>query len=142
MYNISMLRLLCFFLFLAFAAGCATDRPYNPVEAAGRETFLLNEALKNVQPGMTQQHVHSLMGQGLTVGYDYGNAVLKDSQGPAPITIPNPYRTKTVQTSQGECTVEYYVTAIHNPDGVISDDELMPLTFCRGILTAKGDSPQ
>lgn len=132
-------------LFLACAAGCATTEEYNPVHTATRETFLLNEkALQDVRMGMTQEQVHTIMGQQLTVGYEYQDATTDDSEA-KPLTITNPYRTKDVQTLQGNCTIEYYVTAIHQPDGVISEDELMPLVFCKGVLTAKGkgaDSPK
>ncbi len=145
-YNSLMLmRILPVIFILAFAAGCATTEEYNPVQTATSETFLLNEkVLQDVRMGMTQEQVHNLMGQQLTVGYEYQDSSTDDSQ-PKPVTIANPYRTKDVQTLQGSCTVEYYVTAIHHPDGVISEDELMPLVFCKGVLTAKGkgaDTPK
>ena len=134
-----MLRAFSVLFLLVFAAGCAIKNVYNPVQSAKSEIFLLNErALQNVRVGMKQEEVHNLMGQEIIVGYDYEGSALKEGSRPKPLTIPNPYRTKNIQTSQGACTVEYYVTAVHHPDGVVSDDELMPLVFCKGILTDKG----
>ncbi|MBI4309211.1 MAG: DUF3192 domain-containing protein [Candidatus Omnitrophica bacterium] len=113
--------------------GCAANGVYNPVQSATRQTFILNAtALNNVRVGMKQAQVHDLLGQELIIGYSYQNAVA------SPITIPNPYKTRAVKTAKGECAVEYYVTAVRRPDGVVSDDELMPLTFCNGVLKQKG----
>ncbi len=136
MYNTPMPHLFYIVTILVlFFSGCAELQTYEPVRTAIEEKFSLNETqLNNVNVGMTQDAVHALLGQELIVGYSYQN----NSSDAKPITIANPYKTAEVTTNMGECTVEYYVTAIHQPDGIISDDELMPLTFCRGVLTAKG----
>jgi hypothetical protein len=142
MYNTVMLRLNAFLILSLLAGGCAVTTNYDPLKAANNQTLLLNESLKQVNVGMSQTDVHNLMGQELIIGYSYQNplpgessplAVVKEAS-EKPITIPNPYKSEP----RGECSVEYYVTAIHHPDGVISDDELMPLLFCKGSLKAKG----
>ncbi len=111
-------------------AGCATTEGYNPVAAANNQTFLLNEsAFKAVKEGMTLAQVHQLMGQEIIIGYT------SQPQGAyQPLTIPNPYKSETVKTY----AVEYYVTAIHQADGIISDDELIPFVFKDGVLTGRG----
>ncbi len=134
MYNNDMFkRFFCLFIALLIC-GCATAPEYDSLKAAVKQTFILNEAsLKNVRLGMTQDEVHAFMGQSIIVGYSYQN-----SSDAKPITIPNPYKTEHVKTAKGDCVSEYYVTAVHQPDGVVSDDELMPLTFCGGVLAYKG----
>ena len=127
-----MLKLSVCILLSALLCGCATTAEYNPVQTSQEQIFILNEnELKSVRVGMTQQEAHHLMGRQITIGYTYSDSA-------QPITIPNPYRVKDIKTAQGACTAEYYVTAVHHPNGIVSDDELMPLVFCKGILTAKG----
>ena len=117
--------------------GCAVNTVYNPVQSATDQTFILNAAaLNNVRMGMKQSEAHHILGQEIIIGYSYQNtAGTVDAK---PITIPNPYKIELVKTARGECMVEYYVMAIRRPDGIVSDDELMPLTFCNGVLTQKG----
>lgn len=139
MYNNPMFRFL-FIMTVIFISGCATNPEYNPLQTVSRQTFLLNQSgLNQVKVGMKQAEVHNLMGQEIIIGYSYQNA---DPKGPNPLTIANPYKTSQVKTDKGECTAEYYVTAIHQPDGIVSDDELMPLVFCNGTLTSKGGQPR
>ena len=119
-------------------AGCASTPTYNPVQSSVNQTVLLNEtAIKSISIGMKQDDVHHAMGQELTIGYASQEPGLKDINY-KPLTIPNPYKTAAIKTAKGECTAEYYVTAIKQPDGVVSDDELLPLVFCNGVLTAQG----
>ena len=75
---------------------------------------------------MTQDNVHNVMGQEIVIGYT------KQSDGYKPLTIPNPYKVEQVETPQGTYTVEYYVQIVRQPDGIITDDELMPLVFKEG----------
>ena len=105
-------------------SGCATTAVYDPLRAATQQVLLLNESsLKNIKEGMTQDNVHDVMGQEIVIGYT------KQSAGYKPLTIPNPYKVEQVETLQGTYTVEYYVRIVRQPDGVITDDELMPLVF-------------
>lgn len=134
MYNRVMLRSLFILLVPMFLYGCATTEVYNPVKSALEGTYILNgSSLSAIKTGMTQKEVHEIMGQEIVIGYEYQNASAEK-----PITITNPYKTETISTAQGECIVEYYVTSVQHPDGVVSGDEMVPLTFCKGVLTSKG----
>ncbi len=73
---------------------------------------------------MTQ--VHKIMGQELLIGYAF------ESDKYQPLTIPNPYRIEKIKG--GEYTIEYYIEAIRQADGIVKDDELMPLVFQDGKL--------
>lgn len=136
MYNSHMLKFILISFLCILTSGCAMNEGYNPVAAATTGTYELNQsALKKVTVGMTLQQVHDIMGQTIIIGYTNLNA----AQGsPAPVTLNNPYKTSDVEEAKGKCTVEYYVTSVVIPDGVVSDTELMPLKFCQGVLTAKG----
>ncbi len=137
-----MLKFFCLILCGIFACGCATTPEYDPLASAANQTFSLNDAaLKKVSVGMKQDEVHNILGQQIIIGYQYE----KESASAAakPLTLANPYKIEDVKTAQGKCTVEYYVTAVRQPDGVVSDDEMMGLLFCNGILTDKGwDKPK
>jgi len=125
-----MRHVLIILLSLTFA-GCASTPVYNPMQVASQEEVLLNESgFKAIQEGMSLDQVHKIMGQELVVGYAL--------QGPnyKPLTIPNPYRRETVTGT--DYLIEYYIEAIHQPDGVINDSELMPLIFKDGKLLGRG----
>ena len=135
------MRKLFFGIFAAtLICGCAVNTVYDPVQSSTRGTFILNAAaLNNVHAGMKQSQVHDILGQELIIGYAYqSTGTGTDAR---PITIANPYKTQVIKTQRGECTVEYYATAVRHPDGIISDDELMPLTFCNGVLCDRGHVP-
>jgi len=112
-------------------AGCATTPAYNPMQVAGQQELLLNESgLKTVQDRMSLDEVHMIMGQKLVIGYEYKNPDYK------PLTIPNPYKMEAVNGT--DYFIEYYIESIRQPDGVINDNELMPLVFKKGILIGRG----
>ena len=135
-YNTVMLKFFVVVLFSFSAAGCAVNTIYDPLQYSGTQTLLLNEAaFRQVTLGMTPDEVHRIMGDKLIIGYSYQDL---GSPGEKPITMANPYKTAVVKTSKGECTAEYYVNAVHHPDGVVSDDELLPLVFCGGHLRFEG----
>lgn len=118
------------FGFLALA-GCASTPVYNPIHAAVSSKLLLNEnALKEVQEGMTMDQVHNIMGQELIIGYTPQSDRYK------PLTILNPYRIEKIKGTG--YIIEYYVKAIRQPEGIVSDDELMPLVFKDGKLVSRG----
>ena len=122
-------------LFCILAAGCANIAVYEPVRAGETQTLLLNESgLKSVQDGMSQDEVHALLGQTIVIGYRGG----EHSAGYEPLTIPNPYKTEKIALKGAEYTVEYYVSAVRQPDGVISDNELEPVIFKNGKTAGKG----
>ena len=136
MYNRPMLRYIFLAILVFAASGCAINEAYNPVAAGTSGTFELNaSALKQITLGMTQPQVHQIMGETIIIGYNYQDSGHGAS---VPLTLKNPYKTSESEDAKGKCTVEYYATRVVIPDGVVSDQELMPLKFCQGVLIAKG----
>jgi len=118
------------FLSLTFA-GCATSVVYNPMQVASQEELLLNEsAFKSLQDGMTLEQVHQNMGTALLIGYKFQAPDYK------PLTIPNPYKSEAIKGT--DYLIEYYIESIRQPDGIVSDNELMPLIFKDGKLIGRG----
>lgn len=113
-------------------AGCAPTTVYNPMQVAETPPeLLLNESgFKALHDGMTVEEVHKAMGQELVIGYKFQSPDYK------PLTIANPYRTQEFK-DQGYL-IEYYVASIRKTDGVVSDNELMPLIFKDGKLAGRG----
>ncbi|MBF0504924.1 MAG: hypothetical protein HQL14_07470 [Candidatus Omnitrophica bacterium] len=116
---------------LLVLAGCASTPVYNPMQASTHPVLLLNEnSLKEVKEGMTPEEVHKIMGQELVIGYTYQSTDYK------PLTILNPYKVQEIKGSGH--MIEYYVSSIRKSDGVVSDDELMPLVYKDGKLIGRG----
>ena len=112
-------------------AGCASTPTYNPMQSANQEELLLNESgLKAVQEGMSKEQVHKIMGQALAIGYAYQSPNYK------PLTIPNPYKPEEIKGTN--YYIEYYIESIRQPDGVVSDNELLPLVFENNKLIGRG----
>ncbi len=125
-----MRRAWAILLFLALA-GCVSIPADKPTPAVAPAEVLLNEnALKEVQEGMTATQVHEIMGQELVIGYTFVSGSYR------PLTVPNPYKLETIKA--GGYMIEYYIDAIRRPDGIVSDDELMPLVFKDGKLIGRG----
>jgi hypothetical protein len=111
--------------------GCATTPVYNPMQSATQQEILLNESgFKAIQDGMSLDQAHKIMGQELVIGYK------NQTPGYLPLTIPNPYKSETVKGT--DYVIEYYIEAIRQPDGIVSDNELMPLVFKNGKLAGRG----
>ena len=133
-------------LLLVTLTGCATNQPYNPVASATGQTFLLNEsAFAQVKTGMTQAQVHQIMGDALVIGYSYQKELTSEAQALKetksdykPVTIANPYKTQEIKTKDGTIVIEFYVSSVKQSDGVVSDNELVPLIFQAGVLTDRG----
>jgi transposase len=133
-------------LLVILLAGCETTQVYNPVDAPTQQTFLINESsFRKIAIGMSQSQVHQIMGDTIIIGYAYqkpvseqGVDVKVSTSDYKPLTITNPYKTEELKTKDGLYTVEYFVNLVKNSDGVISDDELVPLVFREGLLIAKG----
>ena len=112
-------------------AGCATTPVYNPMQVATRQEILLNEnAFKAIQDGMTMDQVHQIMGQELVIGYTFQTPGYKH------LTIPNPYKSQAIKAT--DYVIEYYIESIRQPDGVVSDNELMPLIYKSDKLIGRG----
>ncbi len=123
---------LVYFIFLSVTlAGCASTPVYNPMQVTTQQELLLNESgFKALQEGMSMTQVHQIMGQQLVIGYQ------DQSPGYKPLTIANPYRSENIKGTDD--VIEYYVEAVRQPDGVVSDNELMPLIFKGGKLVGRG----
>ncbi len=112
-------------------AGCASSVVYNPMQQPLPQEILLNESgFKAVQDGMTETQIHQLMGTELVIGYK------SQTPGYQPLTIPNPYKSEAIKGTT--YLIEYYIEAIRQPDGIVSDNELMPLVFKDGKLIGRG----
>jgi hypothetical protein len=111
--------------------GCASTVVYDPMQRAIDQRLLLNQgSFKAIQEGQTMDKVHEIMGDKLVIGYGL------QVQDYKPLTIPNPYKTEVLKGT--EYIIEYYIEAIRQPDGLISDNELMPLIFKNGKLIGRG----
>ena len=119
-------------IFLSLSmAGCASTAVYNPMQVASQQELLLNESgFKAVQDGMTVDQVHKIMGTELVIGYQFQTPDYK------PQTISNPYKSEAGQDPA--YLIEYYIALIRQPDGIVSNDELMPLIFKNGKLIGRG----
>jgi hypothetical protein len=98
--------------------------------AVPQEISLNESGFKAVKDGMTMEQVHNIMGQELIIGYALQSSDYK------PLTIPNPYKSETIKGTG--CFIEYYIEAIRQPDGIVHDNELMPLIFKNGKLIGRG----
>ena len=83
-------------------------------------------SLRQVYKGMTRQEVKGVLLPKVIVGYE-----LKDEESKQykPITISNPYRSKSIQKGSKHYDVDYYLFGIMKSDGQVSDEELVPLVF-------------
>jgi len=125
------MRLAWFILLSLTLTGCATTPNYDPMQVANQQELLLNESgFKAVQDGMSPDQVHKIMGQELVIGYAFQSNNYK------PQTIPNPYKSETIKDT--DYVIEYYIESISQPDGVVSDNELMPLIFKNNKLIGRG----
>ncbi len=114
---------------ILLSSGCASNQPYDPLMSASRQTYLLNESsLAQITNGMSKTQVYKVMGETIIVGYTSSK----------PMTINNPYKTEDIQVKESTYTVEYYVSRINQPDGVVTNDELTPVVFHDGIVIGKG----
>ncbi len=118
-------------------AGCASNIVYNPMQTASPQEVAFNESgFKAVQEGMTVDQVHKIMGQDLIIGYAFQAPAPPAGPGYKPLTIPNPYKSEVIKDKG--FFIEYYIEAIRQPDGIVSDNELMPLIFKNGKLIGRG----
>ena len=125
------MRLISIVLASFLLAGCAASVVYNPMQVAtGQELLLNTSGFKAIQEGMTVDQVHKIMGQELVIGYEYQSPNYK------PLTIPNPYKSEEIKGT--DYFVEYYIESIRQPDGIVSDNELLPIIYKGGKLFGRG----
>ncbi len=117
-------------------AGCTFLRVSEPPRTSGvsPKAFILSR-IENVRVGMSYGEVVAILGKTITIGYERRD---RASDVYSLITISNPYRQESVRYSDKTYDVFYCFTRVRVPDGIVSDDELTPLVFERGILIGKG----
>ena len=121
-------------ILIVSTSGCANLQEYDPLAKTGGIYLLNQSGFSNLANGMSIDDVHDVMGQHLIIGYSL-DPDIKDY---TPQTIPNPFKAEIVKWAGDNYTVEYYATRITNPDGAITDDELIPLIFKDDKLIARG----
>ncbi len=117
-------------------SSCASVEIVNkPVESLlpGHKTL---QDLAKILPGMSREDVLTLLGPSLIIGYEQ-----KSDKSYAPIVVSNPYREEKIEHAGKKYDVFYILSAISKPDGLVSDDELIPLIFQNNKLTSKGWDP-
>ncbi|MBF0522206.1 MAG: DUF3192 domain-containing protein [Candidatus Omnitrophica bacterium] len=88
-----------------------------------------------VQIGMTDKEVAGLIKDRAVVGYQRSDLSSSQFQ---PIEVQNPYRVEVLEIRGESYQVLYYLSSLVRADGLISDEELMPLVFKNNKLVAKG----
>lgn len=91
--------------------------------------------IDSVKLGMPYSEVLALMGNEITIGYEQSE-YLKGAY--KPIMLKNPYRAEVFKDNSRIYIIEYYLTHTKKEDGVIADDELMPLVFENKVLLGMG----
>jgi len=91
--------------------------------------------IRYVYIGMTQKEVETIMGNYLTIGHQIEDTLTNNFK---PITLNAPYRKEVLKRRKKTYDVHYYFTQIRKTDGLIAEDELMPLIFEKDILIGKG----
>ena len=86
-----------------------------------------------VTTGMTLEEAMAVIGKDVVVGYQKNKTGVLE-----PIVIKNPYREETIRSGGETYRVIYFFYSIVKADGIISDEELMPLIFKNNKLVAKG----
>ena len=122
-------------------SGCVTlDEPaLMPIvtQIAIKEDYGQLTNMRHIHLGMTSEEVKSIMGADIKVGYKSNSQVLGGFE---PIKLKNPYRGEIIKSRRGNDVyfIKYYYTDVRIADGIISEDELVPLVFKKGKLIGKG----
>ncbi len=102
--------------------------PYNTQKEQPR-------GLDNIRIGMSFQEVKDrLQNAEKIIGYDKNTASGEFQK----IYIKNPYRTEILKKNDTEYLVNYYFAEVKKPDGIVAEEELMPLIFKDNTLIGKG----
>jgi len=130
------MRNIVFCLLCVVLAGCITvtsEPDINVREWTHPSKGLTN--IRQVQLGMTDREVASLMGDQVVIGYQASDSL---SGAYEAIPIKSPYRDEVLSGKYTTYKIIYYYTHVQSPDGIIADDELTPLVFKEGKLIGKG----
>ena len=111
-------------------SGCATTEMNMTSE---RQLSTYND-LSKVHKGMTYSQVTKILGDKIIIGYKH----ISNETGQAePIYLENPYREEIITKDGSIYKIDYYLTSIKKADGLISEEELTPLTFQGERLVSK-----
>ncbi len=122
-------------LFPLIFSGCAVALTQPPAPPQGaQKVFATYDIVNMVRQGMTAQDVRKLLPESIVIGFE----VLQAGGQPKPITVPNPYKKDQWQSERRQWSADYYLTHIARADGVITDDELMPVVFLDEKVAGKG----
>ncbi|MDP2653602.1 MAG: hypothetical protein Q8Q08_06165 [Candidatus Omnitrophota bacterium] len=116
------------------AAGCVTIETETVSTGTFPKDLKAISHLRQARTGMTVQEVRSLLDEQVIIGYEQA----PDGQSYVPVTLNNPYRIETVQKGGLTYEIYYYFSGVKQPDGLVADDELVPLVFEDGKLVGKG----
>ena len=114
-------------IFMFVLSGCTTvvtERPAlgpGPVDEGSKP--LTNIA--QIKPGMSVSEAKAVMGERVVIGYQIKEGT-KEYQ---PLVIKNPAKAEMFIADGKTYQVLYHFTQVKKSDGLISDDELTPLTF-------------
>ena len=118
-----------------FLTGCEMAMQNSaPAPVPVKETATVSKSLVDidkVHTGMTVEEVKKILGDEILVGYEL---IDEKTSGYKSIVVKNPVRAETIEQGTDVYDVLYYFTEVKKPDGVISDEELTPLTFKLGKL--------
>lgn len=90
--------------------------------------------LSQIREGMTLSEVAALVKKEIVVGYSSDDP----SQPLAPVVVKNPYKVELVNAGGHQYSIFYYVSSIKKSDGMISDDELLPVVFENDVVVGQG----
>ena len=110
--------------FLLTLAGCASVP----------ETPSSDSISPVISVGLTEDEVAQRMGTSKVIGYQKNAS----TQSFEPLTIPQPYRTKTLNVDAETWKVAYYFIGVRTADGQVTDDELEPILFRDGKVVGRG----
>ena len=89
--------------------------------------------IDHVYVGMTRSEVRNIMGEALTIGYEK-----REDEVYEPIVLKQPYRQEDLIVNDIHYQIDFYVSSITEADGVIAEDEYVPLIFIDDKLVGKG----
>jgi hypothetical protein len=105
-----------------------------PAPRAGEmHTFASAATIQKLMLGISREEAVALIGRTSATGYE-----LKGPGSYKPVTVANPYRSQKITKGKDVFVVDYYLTQVRNPDGIIANDELTPLIFQADKLIGKG----
>ena len=122
-------------------SGCTIAQVETPPAAAlpALKVFPSAQAIEQLTLGLSRQEVQEKVGMPVVVGYETETS--ENSESPSKvksIAIKNPYKTESIEKNNKRYEVDYYLTHIYHPDGIVTEDELTPLVFENGRLIGKG----